>query len=204
MADDGMDGPRLRAAQSALSLKRFDWTAERVAFLRQRWAEGASARTIAAELGSNLTRCAVLGKVHRLGLPQPDLTHRLKPKTAPEPRRPRGRPRGSRTESSLMAAFRALGLVPELGGEAAAAATHGTTWAAHHAFGRACSLAELGVATCRWPVGDPGEPGFAFCGAAPFARRPYCIAHCLIGYRADPADGQQPPTPVARPLDRAA
>ncbi|MFL1874217.1 GcrA family cell cycle regulator, partial [Hansschlegelia beijingensis] len=43
------------------------WTDERVELLKKRWAEGLSASQIAAELGG-VTRNAVIGKVHRLGL----------------------------------------------------------------------------------------------------------------------------------------
>lgn len=43
------------------------WTDERVELLKKMWAEGKSASTIAKELGS-VTRNAVIGKVHRLGL----------------------------------------------------------------------------------------------------------------------------------------
>lgn len=204
MADDVADAPQLRRERSMLGLARFDWTAERVALLTRRWAEGASARTIAVELGRGLSRCAVLGKVHRLRLPQPELKHRHKEEAAAsEPRRPRGRPRGSRSESPLMAAFRAIGLVPPLDTPQAPFRS-GTDWGASKAFGQACSLAELNAATCRWPIGEPDEPGFAFCGAVPFARYPYCIAHCLIAYRPERADGEPASAYVARPLHRAA
>src|SRR4051794_33937208 len=43
------------------------WTDERVELLRKLWIDGLSASQIAAELG-NVTRNAVIGKVHRLGL----------------------------------------------------------------------------------------------------------------------------------------
>ena len=43
------------------------WTDERVELLKKLWADGLSASQIAAELGG-ITRNAVIGKVHRLGL----------------------------------------------------------------------------------------------------------------------------------------
>ena len=43
------------------------WTDERVGILTKMWAEGNSASQIAKELGG-VTRNAVIGKVHRLGL----------------------------------------------------------------------------------------------------------------------------------------
>ena len=43
------------------------WTGDRVATLKKLWADGHSASTIATKLGE-VTRNAVIGKVHRLGL----------------------------------------------------------------------------------------------------------------------------------------
>ncbi|GAB6855470.1 GcrA family cell cycle regulator [Asaia astilbis] len=36
--------------------------------------------------------------------------------------------------------------------------------------------------SCCWPNGDPGTPGFHFCGAKPVAGKPYCAEHCAIAY----------------------
>ena len=65
------------------------------------------------------------------------------------------------------------------------------------AFGRAGRLLDLTAATCRWPVGEPGEADFVFCGAAPFKRYPYCVGHCLIAYRPD--SGESEPRRAAGP-----
>src|SRR5829696_510993 len=43
------------------------WTEERVELLKKLWSDGLSASQIAAEIGG-VTRNAVIGKVHRLGL----------------------------------------------------------------------------------------------------------------------------------------
>jgi GcrA cell cycle regulator len=49
-------------------MKPTPWTPERIGLLTRLWGEHLSAAEIARELGCGLTRCAVLGKVHRLGL----------------------------------------------------------------------------------------------------------------------------------------
>src|ERR1041385_2830886 len=61
------------------------WTDERVELLKKLWTDGLSASQIAAELGG-ITRNAVIGKVHRLGL-----SGRAKSPSsaAPRPRKPR-------------------------------------------------------------------------------------------------------------------
>jgi GcrA cell cycle regulator len=47
---------------------RSPWSAARLRHLRRRWAQGASAARIARELGGGVSRSAVLGKLHRLGI----------------------------------------------------------------------------------------------------------------------------------------
>ncbi|GBQ86243.1 hypothetical protein AA13595_1849 [Gluconacetobacter johannae DSM 13595] len=36
--------------------------------------------------------------------------------------------------------------------------------------------------TCCWPLGDPGTPGFHFCGATPVPGKPYCVEHAQLAY----------------------
>jgi GcrA cell cycle regulator len=145
MAHDAEDRQVRRAARRPLGLRPFDWSEERIALLRRRWAEGLSASTIANELGPEVSRCAVLGKIHRLKLAQP-----------------RFKRRHPRKEEAVL-----------------------KRRPPPAAFGPPCGLLDLTAATCRWPVGEPGEADFAFCGAEPFKRYPYCLAHCLIAYRPD-------------------
>jgi GcrA cell cycle regulator len=44
------------------------------------------------------------------------------------------------------------------------------------------TLMELGPHDCRWPVGDPQEPGFFFCGAVQRGGSSYCSAHHRVAY----------------------
>lgn len=47
------------------------------------------------------------------------------------------------------------------------------------------TLLELNNTTCRWPIGEVGQPDFHFCGgpAELDAGRPYCDAHSALAYR---------------------
>ena len=47
----------------------------------------------------------------------------------------------------------------------------------------AMTIYALGPKSCRWPHGDPGRPGFGFCGRAT-VREPYCEHHCTLAYAA--------------------
>ena len=62
------------------------WSDERVEQLKKLWESGLSASQIAAELG-NVTRNAVIGKVHRLGL-----SGRAKSPASAAPRQRKARP----------------------------------------------------------------------------------------------------------------
>lgn len=178
---------------------RFAWEAAHIALLRQRWSEGASAAAIAKELEAGISRCAVLGKIHRLKLTQPEFKQRpVRKGRAPVKRKRPPRPtpaRVVRAPSALMAAFQALGL-----GTGASPGDLGNLHQhASKAFGPARSLLDLDATTCRWPVGEPDHPDFAFCGAAPFKRYPYCLNHCVIAYRPDSADEVRATPAPARP-----
>jgi len=63
------------------------WTEDRIDALRKLWDDGLSASQIAKELGEGVTRNAVIGKAHRLGLksrPSPVKTDKEKKKAAPK------------------------------------------------------------------------------------------------------------------------
>ena len=51
------------------------------------------------------------------------------------------------------------------------------------ANGKFVTTATLTSLTCKWPIGDPAEPGFHYCGHPPGSGRTYCDAHDLRGYQ---------------------
>jgi GcrA cell cycle regulator len=48
------------------------------------------------------------------------------------------------------------------------------------------TIHELTACTCRWPLGETREFASRFCGAIPMKGRPYCRAHCSIGFQLVP------------------
>src|SRR6478672_13863661 len=60
-------GAKTQRQHTRRGLRPMSWTDERVELLKKLWNQGLSASQIAGELGS-VTRNAVIGKVHRLGL----------------------------------------------------------------------------------------------------------------------------------------
>ncbi len=156
------------------------WTDERVELLRKLWLEGLSASQIAHELANGITRNAVIGKVHRLGM-----SGRVKA-TAPAGARPRlktMRPAHVRPSATTIRGNTALAIKPQPM-EAA------MTQPMEDVVVPICEMVtimELKEPMCRWPVGDPTTPEFRFCGAKKStngaASNPYCPYHSRIAYQ---------------------
>jgi hypothetical protein len=51
------------------------------------------------------------------------------------------------------------------------------------------TIANLQAKDCRWPVGDPREQGFHFCGAPQLAGRPYCELHWRMAFQPSRSSG---------------
>lgn len=49
---------------------------------------------------------------------------------------------------------------------------------------RRVTLQELDPKSCRWPVGDPGNADFRFCGADSLTGHSYCASHCRTAFTA--------------------
>jgi GcrA cell cycle regulator len=145
------------------------WTSKRVELLTKRWAEGHSASEIARELGG-VTRNAVIGKVHRLGLAPRATRHRSGPS-----RRvlPRGGSRWSRPvvadgqKSPMVAPARRPHIVQPEADRLAAYV----------------DLLELRTGMCRWPIGDPKNGNIRFCGCQAARLSPYCAVHSRMAFR---------------------
>lgn len=176
------------------------WNDERVEQLRKLWMEGHSASQIAAELANGITRNAVIGKVHRLGL-----SGRAKA-PAPAPARPRVKPAASAARPSIGgsgggARPSSRGGMIDAGAPmtmirgANALALQPTAMSAPTPAPRPIedvvvpiservTIMELRESMCRWPLGDPTTPEFRFCGAnSPIGEGPYCAYHATIAYQ---------------------
>ena len=180
------------------------WTDERVQILSRLWLEGKSASQIATALGGGLTRNAVIGKVHRLGL-----AGRIKPAATPP----------STLEDIGFASLRnglehAPGIqaaTRKLAGRTAISAV-ATTMAPRASLQGNTALAistvpeeapqvlrvpedvvvplslkvtivELRESMCKWPIGDPSSSEFRYCGSPAHGATPYCQHHGKLAYQ---------------------
>ncbi len=141
------------------------WSEERVALLRKLWTEGLSAAQIAKQLGG-VTRNAVIGKVHRLGL-----AGRATPsRPAKRPvRAARPRPLGPSAPRLRPASHLPMVVIPELE-------------PLRFADGKTATVLTLNENMCKYPIGDPTEADFTFCGRAS-ACGPYCQDHARVAYQ---------------------
>jgi GcrA cell cycle regulator len=161
------------------------WTPERVEQLRTCIATGLTCSEIAAEIG--VTRNAVIGKIHRLGLapgrPVSGLEsghesgHESGPPSEHAPRARPSRPSSQRQLLRLIFAGRASpgrATNTDLTNVAATASVEST---------RPCSLLELAARKCRWPMSNGSATAFAFCGNDAVGGLPYCAGHARMAYR---------------------
>ena len=133
------------------------WTDERVEQLKSLWTEGLSASQIARALGG-VTRNAVIGKVHRLGL-----AGRATPTRSDRPRLPSAPKVSMRTYAPEPPVVEEDPLTLEDGSHA--------------------TVLTINDRMCRWPIGDPAENEFHFCGRKPKNGSPYCEAHARKAYQ---------------------
>ena len=185
------------------------WTDERVETLKRMWGEGQSASAIAKELGG-VTRNAVIGKVHRLGLsnraggsaPESRTEARTESRAEPaaRPDAPAAKPAAAkpeprpvpRTESAqppaqpaslrnrIIPAGQPLPPQPSAG-EISPEALASVREVEKKA--KRISLMELTERTCKWPIGDPATEDFWFCGLATQPGKPYCDAHVGVAFQ---------------------
>ena len=161
------------------------WTDERVELLRKLWLDGLSASRIASELAGGVTRNAVIGKVHRLGLSgrvkaaAPVSTARARPKgpqaplRAPaQPQRAAAMPMRGNTALAIQARPIALPQVQRASGDVVVPMTEHVT------------IMDLRESMCRWPMGDPTSTEFRYCGGkTPAGEGPYCSFHSRLAYQ---------------------
>ncbi len=157
------------------------WTEERVALLRRLWEDGQSASKIAAQLGG-VTRNAVIGKVHRLGLAGRVKSGEDAPIVAMKPAEAEKPSIAAATsEPALVVSHRPAPEFPQAATPTPATASTPDTAAI--AVSQRVTIMDLRESMCRWPLGDPTTPEFRFCGGRSITGLPYCTHHAEIAYQ---------------------
>jgi GcrA cell cycle regulator len=153
-----------------------------VELLKKLWADGLSASQIAGRLGE-VTRNAVIGKVHRLGLAGRATTSRMRSarprnRVAHLPLRPtrmQYRTHGNVALKPIFAPMErptvALSIVPSVVEELDMPAP------------LCVPLLDLKESMCRWPIGDPQDDDFHFCGHEKASGISYCEHHARVAFQ---------------------
>src|SRR5689334_15443640 len=132
------------------------WTDEIVEQLKQHWTDGKSASQIASLIGNGVTRNAVIGKVHRLGLAGRAKTpgaaasrpRRLAPPSAHRAAGPR-----LSAAARIVRGATALAIAPE----ALAEVDEPQLESVVVPMSLKVTIVELKESMCRWPLGDPAS-----------------------------------------------
>jgi len=184
----------VRCGGTALNWEyRMSWTEERVDLLKKLLNDGMTASQIAKELGG-VTRNAVIGKIHRLGLSsRPDQSAEAsgtseEAKNGPEPQEAAKGDSGQVSANgssvplrkTILSADQPLPPQPSAN-EVSAEALANVREVEMNA--PKISLLELTERTCKWPIGDPATDEFWFCGLAAKPGKPYCEAHIAVAFQ---------------------
>ena len=169
------------------------WTDDRVGLLTKLWSEGLSASQIAGRLGG-VTRNAVIGKVHRLGLSGRATTSRMK-SSRPRVRTNTARRAQQRPNFSQLGnpTFRSL-----YQGDAEPFVPAPEEIEIPLADRK--NLQDLMENDCRWPIGDPQHDDFHFCNRHKVPGLPYCEFHAKQAFQPPQArrrSGAKPETTPA-------
>lgn len=154
---DNASASELLQEQSKKTGRVNPWTEERIATLRELWDARLSCSQIAAQMGC-FTRNAIIGKAARLGLD--GRKHGVHPGWTRKVREPKPRVFKPRAKTVII----------EVRDE-------------DIPFEQRRDIHGLCATTCRYPVGDPLDLNFFFCGAIPKTDSPYCERHHRIAYR---------------------
>jgi GcrA cell cycle regulator len=146
-----------------------DWTPEQISELTRLWGEGLTTAEIGKRLG--ISKNAVVGKAHRLHLPaRPSPIKRTGP-----------RPQVFRQTATVRTSAPRLS-VPRAAPVAQPTSAQALRALANQPSAKRLPMMALNSTTCRWPIGDPGDAEFHFCGENALDGKPYCSSHASIAY----------------------
>ena len=158
------------------------WTEERVALLKQLWGEGKTAAEIANHLGQGVTRNAVIGKAHRLKLSsrtspvQQKTTANSNAKTVTTQQTAPSSAGQSASDSHTLVDYDdAKPVAPTRRQRKNGKEVPGAV--------KSVKMEALRERMCRWPIGDPQDGDFHFCGGRTPSGATYCKQHAAVAYQ---------------------
>lgn len=182
------------------------WTEKRTEILKKMWLEGYSAAKIAKELGEGLSRNAVIGKVHRLGLGGRGAGTRDIKASIDEKTKTKEKASKNKIKTSVSVRKTSVSVREDAQNHGDTSIRTPTVEQKKHSIPNASSkdeipsealervtevekkakkihLMELTERTCKWPIGDPATDDFWFCGLPSESGKPYCEAHVGVAFQ---------------------
>ena len=139
------------------------WNQQKVEDLKKLWNDGVATSRIGEQLG--FTKNAVIGKAFRLGLE---------------------RRQNSRKKISQPTSFYSTTLYRETSSSSSSISVKKEPIRRREKFSFKKSIVGTGnFRSCQWPIGDPLEEGFHYCGGQNIPTKPYCIEHFKKAYNVD-------------------
>ena len=139
------------------------WNQQKVEDLKKLWNDGVATSRIGEQLG--FTKNAVIGKAFRLGLE---------------------RRQNSRKKISQPTSFSSTTLYRETSSSSSSISVKKEPVRRREKFSFKKSIVGTGsFRSCQWPIGDPLEEGFHYCGGQNIPTKPYCIEHFKKAYNVD-------------------
>ena len=183
------------------------WTDQMVEDLRVMWKQGLTTAEIGKKLG--VSKNSIVGKVHRLGLsgrPSPikkkETTEEAETKNTAAPKEKSAKPEKESAKTTVSAAKENVkeAKPAQVNAEKTTEKKEPEKSAVSkpeakpepevkecfksdlEKSAKAVSLMELDNHTCRWPLGDPKDENFRFCGKKVCIGQTYCEEHSAIAY----------------------
>jgi GcrA cell cycle regulator len=128
------------------------WTPERISILTAMWERGKTASFIAEKLGMGITRSAVIGKAHRMGLKK----------------------LSKRRQNEELKRLRGKALLAQAMGDCASVVPIKENPPSKPTV----KLSEIRNDQCHWIFGEPKGANSEMCGARAVPGRDYCAYHC--------------------------
>jgi GcrA cell cycle regulator len=173
------------------------WTDERIATLKKMWKEGKSAAEIAKTLAKGVTRNAVIGKAHRMGLsgrPSP-----IKKPAAPPKKDPPKKEVKAVVKKPVVPVVTGVKHNPLIREVTAPRQFVKEVFPIDGGVG----LIDLTERMCKWPFGDPREDDFTFCGRPIRPGTPYCPDHAAMAYQSS-GRSRSAPVPEEKVVEESA
>lgn len=153
------------------------WTEQMVEDLKKMWHEGLTTGEIGKRLG--VSKNSIVGKVHRLQLSGRPSPIKKKDEAAPEKTMPE---KTAKKEEKAAPAKPKEEKKPEPAKEEKFEPIAKMSLKSNFPHSGKTSLTDLDNHTCRWPIGDPKDENFHFCGRKVKIGQTYCEEHANIAY----------------------